>query len=292
MKIDLHAAEQFIYADARLLDRHRLAALLHGAPRAPVLEALRPYRNPDGGFGNALEPDLRGPGSEPAGTLHALEVLAGIDALEDPMVGDAAEWVASIAGPDGGIPFVLPGADAFPHAPWMVPSEGGSFLTFALAAVFREADAELPWLEQGTEWCWKKLEGPEELGAYWLKFALGFLDAVPDEDRAHASIESLRPRIGADGSVPVPEGAEGEELSPLDLAPRPGVRSRVLFSDEQIEADLVSLEEGQQEDGGWMFDWLAWSPGQSVEWRGAVTLRALGTLLAHGRLDDRGDAGG
>src|SRR5262249_23554731 len=130
MPIDLNAAEQFIYADARLLDRHRLATLLHGAPNAPVLDALRAYRNPDGGFAHALEPDVRGPASEPASPLHALEVMAAVGALDDPMVSAAAAWIASIAGPDGGIPFVLPGADAFPHAPWMVPSAGGSFLTF------------------------------------------------------------------------------------------------------------------------------------------------------------------
>jgi hypothetical protein len=51
----------------------------------------------------------------------------------------------------------------------------------------------------------------------------------------------------------------------------------------QIEADLDALQDGQQDDGGWMFDWLGWSPGQSVEWRGIVTLRALATLRAHGR---------
>jgi hypothetical protein len=31
-------------------------------------------------------------------------------------------------------------------------------------------------------------------------------------------------------------------------------------------------------------DWLGWSPGQSMEWRGAVTVRALATLGAHGRI--------
>jgi hypothetical protein len=292
MPIDLNAAEQFVYADARLLDRHRLATLLHGAPHAPVLDALRAYRNPDGGFGHALEPDVRGPHSEPASTLHALEVLAAIDALDDPMVADAAGWIAGIAGPDGGIPFVLPAAEGFPRAPWMVPSEGGSFLTFALAAPLWEAGAEVPWLERGTEWCWAELEGSAELGSYWLKFALLFLDRVPDEARAHAAIESLRPRIGADGFVAVPEGADGERLSPLSLAPRPGARSRALFTDEQIEADLAAVEAGQQDDGGWNFDWLAWAPGQAVEWRGAVTLQAIATLLAHGRIDDGGDQDG
>ena len=56
---------------------------------------------------------------------------------------------------------------------------------------------------------------------------------------------------------------------------------------DQIDADLDRLEQGQQEDGGWTFDWLAWSPGQAVEWRGGVTFRALATLAAHGRIDLR-----
>jgi hypothetical protein len=258
--------------------------LLHGAPVAPVLEALRVYRNADGGFGHALEPDVRAPESEPAATLHALEVLGAIAALDDPMVGDAGAWVASIADADGGVPFVLPTAAAHPHAPWMVPSEGGSHLTFAIAGALWEAGSSEPWLRRATEWCWAKLERPDELSAYWVKFSLDFLDHVPDETRARAAIEDLRSRIGADGTIPVPGGTEDERLTPLTLSPRPGARSRALFTDEQVEADLDLLQQGQQEDGGWTFDWLAWSPGQSVEWRGAVTLQALHTLYAHGRI--------
>ena len=283
MPADIDAAERFVLANARLLDRHRLAVLLHGASVAPVLDALRAYRNPDGGFGHALEPDVRAPESEPAATLHALDVLAGIGALGDPMVAGAAAWVAGIAEPDGGVPFVLPTAAAHPHAPWMVPSEGGSHLTFALAGALWEAGSGEPWLGRATEWCWARLEGPDELSAYTVKFALDFLDRVPDEARARAAIESLRPRIGADGTIRVPGGTEDERLTPLTLSERPGARSRALFGDDQIEADLDLLERRQQDDGGWTFDWLAWSPGQTVEWRGALTLRALATLRAHGR---------
>ncbi len=284
MPKDVDAAERFVHANARLLDRHRLAVLLHGAPVAPVLDALRAYRNPDGGFGHALEPDVRAPESEPAAALHALDVLAGIGALDDPMVAGAAAWVAAIAAPDGGVPFVLPTAAAHPHAPWMVPSDGGSHLTFALAGALWEAGSGEPWLGRATEWCWARLEGPDELSAYTVKFALDFLDRVPDEARAGAAIESLRPRIGADGTIPVPGGTEDERLTPLTLSERPGARSRALFRDDQIEADLDLLERRQQDDGGWTFDWLAWSPGQTVEWRGALTLRALATLRAHGRV--------
>ncbi len=42
-----------------------------------------------------------------------------------------------------------------------------------------------------------------------------------------------------------------------------------------IEAHLDLVEAEQQEDGGWMFDWLAWSPAQTAAWRGVVTIRAL-----------------
>jgi len=97
----------------------------------------------------------------------------------------------------------------------MVPSDGGSHLTFALTGALHELGAADPWLARATDWCWTKLARPAELSAYWVKFALDFLE---------------------------------------------------------------------QDDCGWMFDWLGWSPGQIVEWRGGVTLRALSQLLAHGRL--------
>jgi hypothetical protein len=285
MPVQIDSAERFVLANARLLDRHRLAVLLHGAPVEPVLDALRAYRNPDGGFGHALEPDVRAPDSEPAAVLHALDVLAGIGRLDDPMVAEAAAWVASIADPDGGVPFVLPTAAAHPHAPWMVPSDGESHLTFALAGILWEAGSREPWLQDATELCWAKLERPDQLSAYFVKFALDFLDRVPDETRARESIEKLRSRIGPDGSIPVPGGTEDERLTPLTLSERPGRRSRALFTDDEIEVDLRRLEQRQEDDGGWTFDWLAWSPGQSVEWRGAMTLRALETLGAHGRIE-------
>jgi hypothetical protein len=288
MAVDVAAAERFVLANARLLERRRLAALVQGAPAAPVLDALRAYRNPDGGFGNALEPDVRAPDSEAAATLQALEVLAAAGALDDPMVAGAAAWIASIAGPDGGVPFLLPRAAAYPHAPWMVPSEGGSFLTFAIAGALWEAGSPEPWLARATDWCWARLADPGGLSAYGVKFALDFLDRVPEGARAEAAVEGLRPRLGPDGSIPVSGGTETERVRPLDLSERPDGRSRALFAPEQIAADLDRLEREQRDDGGWAFAWLAWSPGQSVEWRGIVTVRALATLAAHGRLPPAG----
>lgn len=282
--VDVAAAERFIFENARLLERQRLAALLHDAPSQPALSALRAYRNPDGGFGHALEPDVRGPHSEPVSTLDALDTLVELGATNDPMLTDAAAWLASIAAPDGSIPMVMPTAAAYPHAPWMVPGDGGSHLTLMLAAVLANAGASSAWLDRANQWCWQRIAGPDGLSGYWIKAGLMFLDAVADEQRALTAIRPLRDRLDADGSIRVPGGTEDERLRPLVLSPRPGLRSRTLFTQEQIDAELDALEAGQQEDGGWTFDFLAWCPAQALEWRGIVTLGALTTLRAHGRI--------
>src|SRR5262245_39582623 len=114
----LDAAERFTWLNARLLDRLRFAHLFRGGAAAPVTAALRPYQNADGGFGNALEPDFRGPVSQPATVDPALRVLDEIDAFDDPMVARACDYLAGISTPDGGLPFVLPSVRAFPRAPW------------------------------------------------------------------------------------------------------------------------------------------------------------------------------
>jgi hypothetical protein len=54
------------------VDRHRYALWFKDGRVEPIIDALRGYRNPDGGFGHALEPDLRCPASQPAPTLSPM----------------------------------------------------------------------------------------------------------------------------------------------------------------------------------------------------------------------------
>jgi hypothetical protein len=282
MPIDRSAAENFIWSAARLVDRHRYSMLFADEPAEPVVETLRGYRNPDGGFGHALEPDLRCPASQPAATLYALEMLNEAGMADGELARDARGWIAQVAEPDGGIPSVLPGFEDYPHAPWFQPGPG-SVLTLALAASLhagRVIDDE--WLDRATNWCWRSIDTAEQPGGYWLKFACAFLDAVDDEQRARAAIASLSDRVDASAVAPI-GGVEGEALRPLDLSPRPGSRSRGLISEDRIEAHLDAIESEQRQDGGWMFDWRAWSPAQTTAWRGIVTIRALTWLRDNGR---------
>ena len=286
MPADRAAAERFIWSTARLVDRHRYTMLFADGPAEPVLAALSGYQNSDGGFGHALEPDLRAPGSQPGPTLYALEMLQEAGRLDHEMATAARAWIARIADLYGGIPFAVPGFEHYPHAPWWtaeMADGAGSFLTFGLAGALHAGGVtDDEWLARATEWCWLSIEATPRPSAYALKYTCAFLDSVPDEERARAALEQLASIV--DPTVIVPEaGAEGEALRPLDLSPRPGSRSRTLVTEDRIQAHLDAVEVEQQEDGGWMFDWLAWSPAQTAGWRGVVTIRALRWLRDHGR---------
>jgi hypothetical protein len=266
-----------------LLDRHRYALLFRDGPPDAVVEALRGYRNTDGGFGHALEPDLRSPESQPAATLYALEALEEAGEMRSRLALDGMAWVAASAADDGGIPFALPGYEGYPHSPWWSP-QPGSFLTFALAAVLLRAGVRgNAWLDRATMWSWDQIDETPEPSGYWLVHACAFLDAVPDDKRARAALSALGKRISPEVLSPA-AGIEEETLRPLDVSPHPGARSRALFSQDAIDADLDRLAAAQRDDGGWMFDWLAWSPEQTTAWRGVMTIRALLALREHGRL--------
>ena len=71
MTVDLDAAAQFMAAHARVLDRRRLGVLLGTGDAAGLLAALDGYRNPDGGYGWGLEPDLRVPQSQPLAAMNS-----------------------------------------------------------------------------------------------------------------------------------------------------------------------------------------------------------------------------
>ena len=163
--------------DVRLVRRpsrrpHRYALLFAGGPGQPVVDALRGYRNADGGFGHALEPDLRSPGSQPSATLYALEMLGEAGAMDDATGPRRArlDRVDRRAGRRHSVRAArLRGLSA--HV--LVGAGAGSFLTLALAAALHAGgvtgDA---WLDRATDWCWRAIEAAERPRGYWLEIRL------------------------------------------------------------------------------------------------------------------------
>ncbi|HEX5781093.1 MAG TPA: hypothetical protein VFX80_04195 [Solirubrobacteraceae bacterium] len=277
MSIDFDAARAFLYDHARVLERRRYEHLFEGGPKEPVLDALRAFRNDDGGFGHAIEPDMRAPESQSVGIHTTMEILHELGAHDDPMVRPAADWLMTITRPDGSIPFVLE-TDAS-HAPWWKYSDESSVTqTAANAAALHNLDLTHPWLDGADEFLFARIAeidtASQDLGlGYDLLFSVHFLDAHPDAARAEAALDAL---------APIPTVEYGSERpSALDLSPAPGARSRDHL---EVNRDLDALEQSQDEDGGWHVSWPAWNPAATIEWRGIATLNALKTLRANGRI--------
>ena len=71
----IEKAEEYIWENARVLEQRRFELLFKGGDAQPVIDAVKPYKTPDGGYGYALEPDGRGPTSQPPHIWTALEAL-------------------------------------------------------------------------------------------------------------------------------------------------------------------------------------------------------------------------
>jgi hypothetical protein len=112
----LRNAQDFIWRNARLLERYLFTSLFTNGSREPVLAALRAYQNEDGGFGNALEPDKRCPTNQPQDIEFALHILDAVNAVGDPMVAHACDYLVTITTPAGSVPHALPSVNTYPPA--------------------------------------------------------------------------------------------------------------------------------------------------------------------------------
>jgi hypothetical protein len=290
MTTQIDAAADFVWCNARLLDRRRFAHHFLGESADPVVGTLRLYQNADGGFGNALEPDIRAPISQPQPVevaLHVLDALGLPDVFQDQMVTRACDWLLTVTTEEGGVPFVLTSAQLYPSAPWWKTSEdtpASHNPTAAIAGLLHRHGVDHPWLGPATEFSWRAIDRLREPGGYDILPVLHFLDNVPDRERASAAFERVARLVEQGGLVALDPDDPAEVFKPLDYARRPDSIARPLFTDDQVQAHLDGLVKRQQPDGGWPITWHPPSPAAECEWRGWVTVEALLTLRAYGRL--------
>lgn len=287
MPVSITKAAEFMLLNARLIDRARFAYHFEDGQASHVIAALGAYQNPDGGFGNALEPDLRAPVSQPEPVDLAIMVLDEVGAVHGPILERALSYLDSITRPDGGVPNVLASVREYPHAPWWEPEDGplGALIpTASIAGYLLKNGIEHQWLDRASSFCWNQTEDMDSITPYRARALIPFLDHAPDRTRAEQVWEKLGQQLLDGAHVALDPFAEGEVFFPLDYAPTPHTLARRIFSDELLDKHLDALEAKQQADGGWRFNWRVWTPITEFEWRGSVTVGALNTLRAYGRL--------
>jgi hypothetical protein len=285
------AGRSFLEREGRLVERRLAACLFDGGPVDAVVDTLRAYRNPDGGFGHGLEPDKRCPASLPIDVEGALDVLITAGADEERMVLDACDWLGTVAAADGAVPLSFPVMEAYPRAdhwsdwtytPGLNPTAG-------IAGRLHRLGVAHPWLDRATDWCWESLESGFDEDAHALREVAVFLGSVPDRARAEAVGASLGGWLAKARWYRADPHDPAYGVTPLDLAPQPDGPWSHLFDAATIEGHLDRLLRDQQPDGGWAITWEPPSVASTLEWRGMMTLWALRVLRAYGRLTTDGE---
>ncbi|GAA2897284.1 hypothetical protein [Streptomyces mexicanus] len=293
----LQRAEHFVWLTARVLEQRLFAYHFLDGAADPVETALDAYRNDDSGYGHALEPDLRGPVSQPLHTARALRVLDAIGRCGGQRAERVCRYLTSVTTADGALPAVHPAQRGYPTAPFVpvVDDPPGSLLATApVVGLLHRNQVWHAWLFRATDFCWQRIETLEATHPYEVEAAVAFLDAAPDRSRAQAAAERLGRLVREQRlavldpdlreSWPVAPGyAPGEHHFPHDFAATPRSLGRAWFTDEEIGRSLDFLASRQQEDGGWPVTWRQWAPGTALEARPMVTIEALRTLRAYGR---------
>jgi hypothetical protein len=299
-------ARRFLKTQARPLDRALYKHRFEGGAVEEVLAELARYQNEDGGFGSALEPDMRTPSSSALATGLGLRILQELGCSADhPMVRRAVEYLVAAYEPETKVWRVIPqDANAYPHAPWWHDEVGSLARTFDRFTIIPRAQivallygylALLPtgWLDDAARDTVSAIESAASLGAGGgddLAYAIDLAEAeeLPPDLRARLvrRIRSVVPQVVSRD----PQEWASYCLPPLKVAHSPQSLVADLLEDA-LQLHLDYTIEHQTAEGTWDPTWTwgemypdVW-PQAKLEWRGEITLETLTTLQAFGRIE-------
>lgn len=282
---DFERSRAFLWEHGRVLEQRVFERLFAAGGAEPVHAALAAYRNPDGGFGHALEPDARTSASQPLFAEFALRTLwlAEIDAVED--AASLLGFLEKASTYEGGVPSLLASARAAARAGhWTEPDPRAALATTAMiAGSLRQLGIRHPWVERATRFCVERIRGGAVGEAHAIRAAALLCETLEPAlaREIEARLESsLRDAQWFALDPPVRRYA----LTPLDFVAAPDLPLARWFGRERLEAHLDDLLARRAPDGGWPVDWVP-PPGAALgEWRARRTLEALRVLRDWGRL--------
>lgn len=300
-------ARHFLRTEARPLDRVLFEYRFENAPAEHVTAALGRYQNDDGGFGHALEPDVRTPSSSALATGIGLSILKELGCSpEHPLVTRALQYVRETFDEQSRVWRVIPqDANDYPHAPWWHDEDGSLTRTFddfliipraQIVSLLHHFVALLPadWLDAVTDDTITAVETLKDDafggGGDALRYAL---DLAETEALPRHFKDRLLPRLRALTDHVVcrdPQGWSGYCATPLKIAPSPDAAIADLLGDD-LQTHLDYVIDHQTSEGTWEPTWTwgdfhpdVWEVAKR-EWRGHRTLETLTSLRAFGRVD-------
>ena len=295
------ASRQFIKTTARPLEIARFKHAFAGGPVEAVFDALRRYQNSDGGFGHALDPDLRAKESSALCTSIAFQVLRSTQTKPDQaFVSMGIQFFLETLDRAEGYWRIIPtSAERSPHAPWWDQAgREDAFNCFSLnpsaeiLGYLYDYQELIPRdiLSLLSDRVLSHLSGLEKIEMHDLLCCLRLLqtETLPEEVR-----EPLKRKLAIliHGIVACnPEQWSGYSLRPLQVVDGPGS----LFMPELKEAVAANLNyeiSSQNKDGSWTPTWT-WGEAYPEDWKmarrewaGVITLGKLLLLKKFGRIE-------
>ncbi|WP_336771316.1 hypothetical protein [Paenibacillus sp. MMO-58] len=280
-------AAAFIWKNGRLLERRLFELFFLNGSANRVVDALKAYQNEDGGFGHALEPDVRAPESQPLFIEFGLRTLYEANIKEPELAGQLCKYVENNADLQAGIPTITASSSNYPRAAhWNYPSsDQPSFSRLTgLVGLLNWQGIHNPWLEQAVGICLNDISSSHYEDSHTIITAFCLLESLPQTVEVNKLFAKLSDELFKANYFCLEAPPQSYGLTPLDFAPASDSYCRRIFSDAVIDAHLNVLESEQAQDGGWKIQWEPPSEMARLEWRAYKTLKSLITLKSYNRI--------
>jgi hypothetical protein len=300
----LQQARQFVFEHGRGLDRARYRFHFEAGPAGAVLDELACYQNPDGGFGNALEPDLRTPASSAVATSLAFSVLRElrVDAAE-PCVRRAVDYLLGSFDGDRKVwEIVPPQVEDAPHAPWWVYAEIGTTFdgcvlnpTAGLLGALYDQPRLVPpdFLADLTEVVVDRVRSWPTVSRDTFRVVLRLAESPGLPSSAGAVLTTALLAAAPAAVESAPAAWRDYNLQPLDAVTSPDSFLVPAVDGAVLDTNLDYLIDQQSADGSWPLTWTwadvderAWYLAER-EWKGHFIIERITTLRSFGRVAGR-----
>lgn len=292
-------AEVFIKEKARPLEKALFDYYFNSGSTEEVLQELAKYQNPDGGFGHALESDVRLEASNCFTTSVAFQVLNKLNAdSKNNLVRDGIRYLVNNYHPEFKGWMLFPQeVDDVPRAIWWnyVGNEENKYNPNPSAEIagYLAAHRELVPENLLNEAVEAAVEYINEYGdniEMHEMFCYQRMAECLDEEKKKIVMSRLKGRIYNVVEFD-PEKWSNYSARPLNFIHTPFDEIASEINSEKLEINLDYLIKEQQEDGRWAPRWNwcrfeeQWKEAE-VEWAGCLTLENLSILKAFNRIEE------